>query len=284
MSDTMLGNLTLDDWVADLRTVVEAAQMPRPFALLAMSQGAGAAAAYAARYPSDISHIIFLGGYARGAFRRGDAEQDALYRAVTEVFRLGFTQENPAFTDVFTSRFVPNGSAEHRRWFSDMCLRTTTPEAGARLLQARGEMDASGALPQVLAPTLVFHATGDQVVPIAEGQALSRDIPGAAFMPLASDNHVLQVDELAWGEFSRQMLDFLGAVPAAAEHAAAFDLTDREAAILSLICDAQSNKQIARTLNVSEKTVRNHATNIFAKLGVSTRQEAMLKAAGPKPG
>ena len=44
------------------------------------------------------------------------------------------------------------------------------------------------------------------------------------------------------------------------------------------ICAAKSNKEIARTLEMSEKTVRNHATNIFAKLGVSSRQEAILKA------
>ncbi|MDH5798089.1 MAG: response regulator transcription factor [Paracoccaceae bacterium] len=55
-------------------------------------------------------------------------------------------------------------------------------------------------------------------------------------------------------------------------------LSARELQILDLICQAKSNKEIARELDVSEKTVRNHATNLFAKLGVKSRQEAILAA------
>lgn len=54
----------------------------------------------------------------------------------------------------------------------------------------------------------------------------------------------------------------------------------RERAILAEICAAKSNKHIARTLDMSEKTVRNHATIIFSKLGVSARQEAIVKVRG----
>ena len=58
------------------------------------------------------------------------------------------------------------------------------------------------------------------------------------------------------------------------------DLTPKEREILALICQAKPNKQIARELDMNEKTVRNHATHIFAKLGVSTRQEAIVKMTG----
>ncbi|AHH98869.1 hypothetical protein KALB_5507 [Kutzneria albida DSM 43870] len=55
-------------------------------------------------------------------------------------------------------------------------------------------------------------------------------------------------------------------------------LTDREHEILALLAHALSNRRIAATLNISEKTVKNHITSVFAKLGVSSRSEALVVA------
>lgn len=55
-------------------------------------------------------------------------------------------------------------------------------------------------------------------------------------------------------------------------------LTDRERQVLCLIGNGLSNRQIAVTLNISEKTVKNHITSMFAKLGVCARTEALVVA------
>ncbi len=55
-------------------------------------------------------------------------------------------------------------------------------------------------------------------------------------------------------------------------------LTERETDVLRLLAQGLSNKQIARTLNVGEKTVKFHVGNILAKLGVSSRTQAALYA------
>lgn len=55
-------------------------------------------------------------------------------------------------------------------------------------------------------------------------------------------------------------------------------LTDREEEILGLIANGRSNLEIARRLVVSDKTVRNHIANIFAKLGVPDRSQAIIRA------
>ncbi|MFB9990958.1 response regulator [Deinococcus oregonensis] len=52
------------------------------------------------------------------------------------------------------------------------------------------------------------------------------------------------------------------------------ELTDRERGILSQIAQGQRNPAIARNLEISEKTVRNHITSIFSKLQVASRTEA----------
>jgi DNA-binding NarL/FixJ family response regulator len=56
------------------------------------------------------------------------------------------------------------------------------------------------------------------------------------------------------------------------------ELTDREREVLELIAQGLSNQQITRRLVVSPKTVRNHISNIFAKLQVADRAQAIVRA------
>jgi DNA-binding NarL/FixJ family response regulator len=56
------------------------------------------------------------------------------------------------------------------------------------------------------------------------------------------------------------------------------ELTSREREVLELIAAGRSNASIARTLFLSEKTVKNNITGIFAKLGVADRAEAIVRA------
>ena len=56
------------------------------------------------------------------------------------------------------------------------------------------------------------------------------------------------------------------------------DLTPRELEVLQLIAEGQCNKDIAEALVISEKTVKNHINNIFSKLHIYDRSQAMLYA------
>ena len=62
------------------------------------------------------------------------------------------------------------------------------------------------------------------------------------------------------------------------EDAAFGSLSPRERGILSLIAEGLSNAEIAERLSLSEKTVRNHVSNLFDKLGVWTRAQAIVFA------
>ena len=55
-------------------------------------------------------------------------------------------------------------------------------------------------------------------------------------------------------------------------------LTDREVQVIKLIADGETNKEIANTLTISEKTVKNHVRNIFQKLEVDDRTQAAIFA------
>lgn len=55
-------------------------------------------------------------------------------------------------------------------------------------------------------------------------------------------------------------------------------LTDRQRQILALLAQGHDNRRIARTLGLSEKTVRNHVSHIFSRLNVASRAEAVARA------
>ncbi|HEY3342393.1 MAG TPA: response regulator transcription factor [Anaerolineae bacterium] len=55
-------------------------------------------------------------------------------------------------------------------------------------------------------------------------------------------------------------------------------LTERETDVLRLLAQGQSNKEIARALNIGEKTVKTHVSNVLGKLGVQSRTQAALYA------
>jgi DNA-binding NarL/FixJ family response regulator len=56
------------------------------------------------------------------------------------------------------------------------------------------------------------------------------------------------------------------------------ELTERERQILELVAKGQSNKEVARELDLAEKTVKHHMTNVLEKLQVRNRVEAALLA------
>ena len=56
------------------------------------------------------------------------------------------------------------------------------------------------------------------------------------------------------------------------------DLTDRERELLTLIAQGHNNQEIADHLHISNKTVSNHISNIFNKLQVADRAQAIVKA------
>ena len=279
MTDWNTGDLSPSRQDADLEAVVEAAGCREPFTLLGISQGGSQCVRYAARHPERVSRLILYGAYAQGWARRGDQDQAREYDSITELIRAGWGRDNPVFRQIFTSRFVPEATSEQMAWFNDLCLKTASPHNAAELFRCRSEIDIVDVLPRVTMPTLVLHAREDAAVPLSQGQMLAAGIPGAEFVELDSKNHVLLEHEPAWTRFREAVLEFMQLPAESTGDDPAFAaLSPREREVLVLITEGLANAQIAERLSISDKTVRNHVSSVYDKLGVWSRAQAMVFA------
>jgi DNA-binding CsgD family transcriptional regulator len=192
---------------------------------------------------------------------------------------IGWGRDNPAFRQVFTSLFIPEGTPEQVRWFNELERLSTSPEHAARSMAAFGQLDVSAMATQLACPTLVLHARGDARVQFEEGRRVASLIPGARFVPLDSRNHVLLEQEPAFAHCFGEIRAFLDAHDAAPKSGAAFPLlTPRERELLELLAHGLDNLQIAAHLGLTEKTVRNKVSAVFDKPDVVTRAQAIVRS------
>jgi pimeloyl-ACP methyl ester carboxylesterase len=207
MSDWDVGTLSLDAWVTDLETVIDAAGIER-FPLLGISQGGAIAVAYAVRRPERVSHLILYGAFALGGNKRSPAERE-MREAMTTLMRLGWGGDDPSFRQMFAARFIPGGTHEQADIFNDLQRKTTSPECAARYFDATGDIDITDLLPRVKTPTLVMHVRDDHLVPFEAGRQLAAGIPGARFIALPGRNHLFLEHEPASDRFFEEIGLFL---------------------------------------------------------------------------
>jgi DNA-binding NarL/FixJ family response regulator len=84
-------------------------------------------------------------------------------------------------------------------------------------------------------------------------------------------------DAIFGASIARRMMSFFAA-GRPGEPSPFPELTDREREILVLIAQGRSNSDIAHLLGITSKTVRNHVANVFAKLQVADRGQAIVRA------
>ncbi|MEM7169055.1 MAG: alpha/beta fold hydrolase [Pseudomonadota bacterium] len=208
LSDRNVTDLTFEAMVADLESVADAQGLDR-FALFGISQGCAVSVEYAVRHPNRVTHLILYGGFVKGWRKQNDPVEIGRREAMSTLIRAGWGQDNPAFRQLFTSRFMPGASMEQMAWFNELQRRTVSPEVAYQLHEIFGDIDVSHRLHHVQTPTLVLHARRDGEIPLEAGRAFATGIPGAHFVTLESQNHILLDTEPAFSQFIDEVSHFL---------------------------------------------------------------------------
>lgn len=209
LSDCDVADISFDAFVRDLETVVDAAGIDR-FPLLGLSQGCAVAVEYAVRHPERVSHLILWGGYASGWRIGATPELIEEREAVITLVRRGWGRTDAAYRQMVTATFMPGATSDELDWFNSFQRDVVTPQNAARYLEVFADIDVRHRLKSVQIPTLVMHARGDRRISLTTGIELAAGIPGAEFVALDSDNHLLLAREPASADFVAHVRQFLG--------------------------------------------------------------------------
>ena len=202
LSDWNVEDISLEAFVTDLETVVDAAGLER-FALMGNSMAAPVSIAYAARHPERLTHLVLYGAYAQRV------HDDAEIQAQMVLVRAWWGKSNPALQQMWTTTLMPDATPEEQNWLNDMQRVSQSAENTARILLAINAIDVSALLSTIRVPTLVMHAREDAIIPLEAGRSVAASIPGARFVLLEGRNHVILEHDPASARFKEEVLAFL---------------------------------------------------------------------------
>ncbi len=288
LSDWDVDTISFEALLSDLETIIDAAGLDQ-FALIGMSNGGSLALSYAVRHPERVSHLMIYGGYMRGMAQRStDAAKNEEIAVHLGLIKMAWSADNPVYKFILSTELLPAGTMEQIGWLNDLQRLSTSADNAVRLQKAYNPVNVVALASDVSCPTLILHAKYDAAVPFEEGRLCATHIPNARLVPIDSKNHLLLSTEPAWEQFWREFYQFLGisdrqfelippaSVPVPQNWLA--QLTLRERDILHLLANGQRNDEIAQTLILTPKTVRNYISRIYEKLDVTSRGEAIVLA------
>ena len=194
------------------------------------------------------------------------------------VFVTGLTVTLDACDDIEIVATVNDGQgaiAASSEWHPDVILMDIrmTPVNGIEATRA-----ISAADPSVAILVLTMFDDDESVFTAMAAGARGYLVKGAAQERIVDSVRSVAAGQVVFGQgVAGRVLAFfsedrtVGAMPFPT-------LTDRERQVLERIAAGRNNQAIARELSLSEKTVRNHVSSIFAKLHVADRSEAIVRA------
>ena len=276
--------IATDRWLEDIDAVADAAGLDS-FAVIASSHGVPAAVRYAASRPQRVQRLVLYGGYLRGRLRRDITEnQRAELLHLLESTRI--CSGNPdeygfLFRLVFYRLYYPGKPDSFYRRLDAFGEPRRTGEVQYEYSRIVFGEHIAEAAARVTCPALVVHARGDRHTPVEEGSDLAAALPRARLLVVDSDNHVLLEDDASLTQVLQEYRAFLGVTRTDAPA-----LTPRQIDVLRLVSGGQTDKQIARAMMLSPRTVEMHVAGAMKALGCATRAEAVARAssAGLLPG
>jgi pimeloyl-ACP methyl ester carboxylesterase/DNA-binding CsgD family transcriptional regulator len=240
----------------------------RRVSLYGPSQGGPVAMEYADRCPQAVANLVLFG---MSLVSRAGGPT---WMALRELMLADWSVAAPAVAAVLCA----GADQEEQATFARLLQAGATAEMAVALLAAGQGRDVTELAARVRVPTLVACRSGDRLTPAESARLLAAHIPGSEFALLDGNAHVHYLGDV--DSFADVVLAFLRrgrrpADPAVVPAGPAGALTGRESEILELVAGGFTNAAIAERLVLSVRTVERHTLNIYTKLGVRGRAEAV---------
>jgi len=203
---------TLEERMDDVRAVLDAVGSKRA-ALVGHSEGGSMSLLFAATYPERARALVLIGVFAR-RIRTDDYPWAPSLEERLETIE---TVERDWGVGLDITEMAPHEDPALLEWYSTCLRRSASPGAAAALLRMNSQIDTRHVLPTIQIPTLVIHRTADRDVTVDEGRWIADQIPGARFVELPGDEHLVwagdqdallaQIEEFLTGTRSAQQYD-----------------------------------------------------------------------------
>ena len=177
---------TLEQRMDDVRAVMDAAESERA-AIFGSSEGGLMSVLFAATYPERTRALVTLGIYAK--------------RLWSEDYRWAPTPEARAAEiewiertwggEMDISQLAPSADEAFKRRAVAYFRRSASPGAAVALLRMNSQIDVREVLPTIQVPTLVLQRVDDRDVDVEEGRWIAAQIPGAKYVELEGDDHLI---------------------------------------------------------------------------------------------
>jgi pimeloyl-ACP methyl ester carboxylesterase len=194
----------LEESVADLRAVLDAAGSERAV-VLGVSQGGPTAIAFAAAHPDRTAGLALYGAYAK-ATRAEDFPIGPTAEVVAQFADFAAAQWG---TEALLPLFAPSAAGDEAfaGWWRRASRAALSPAGVRTMLVRRAALDVRESLDAISVPTLVLHRTGDRLSPIEHGRFLAERIEGAELVELPGDDHLWWLPDP--GQVAAPLLDFV---------------------------------------------------------------------------
>jgi pimeloyl-ACP methyl ester carboxylesterase/DNA-binding CsgD family transcriptional regulator len=271
LSDRPPGPYTQEERMEDARAVMDAVGVERAH-VLATSEGGPLALLLAVTYPDRVQSLVLFGSQA--CFHRAPdypwGRDEGAQREWVD--RIHSNWGRRAFAELW----APMGDETFAEWWAGYQRAGASPAAAAILFETSFKADARPLLGSIKAPTLVLNRIGDRAVEVEAGRHMAQRIPGARFVELAGDDHVMWVGDVEAP--CAEIEIFLTGYKSRRRNFWPSGLTDREVEILRLLAGGRTKKQISEELFISPRTTHAHVANIYRKIGAQTRASAAVYA------
>jgi class 3 adenylate cyclase len=177
---------TLEQRMDDVRAVMDAAGCERA-AIFGSSEGGLMSVLFSATYPDRTTALVTHAIYAKRLW------SDDYPWAPTPEARAAEIEEIEAAWggEMDISNLAPSADEAFKRRAVAYLRRSASPGAAVALLRMNSQIDVREVLPTIRVPTLVLHRTGDLDVNVEEGRWIAGQIPGATYVELAGDEHLI---------------------------------------------------------------------------------------------
>ncbi|HMJ00307.1 MAG TPA: adenylate/guanylate cyclase domain-containing protein [Gaiellaceae bacterium] len=178
---------TLEQRMDDVRAVLDAVGSERA-AVLGHSEAANMSLVFGATYPERTTHLILVGAFAK----RIRTDDYPWAPTAEERERLAQTIEREwPFLDL--TDMAPSRVGDERFWaeVAAYMRNSASPGAAAALIRMNSQIDTRAVLATIRVPTLVMTRHGDRDVKVEESRWLAEQIPGARFVELPGDEHLI---------------------------------------------------------------------------------------------